>query len=530
MQSNKDIVLIIPARNEELSLPTVLSRVPAMVTRVVVVDNGSTDGTGDIARAQGAQVVIEPSSGYGSACLAGISAISDAPPAIVAFADGDGSDGVENLEALLRPLLNGEADLSLARRVPVASRALSPQQRFGNWLATRLIRFIWGHDYHDLGPMRAITWQALQRLRMSDKSFGWTVEMQVKALKVDLRVVETSFPYHIRIAGESKISRTVTGTIKAGVKIIWVIGREALCFRANRTKEEMMTTGKPQVRSGAAARFLFGFMMMVSLLPCFAAPAAAVDLGLIEPAALNRTPGGWVVLDARPKAEWQGGHITGAQSFSWENYTRTDAKGVPYKIWPAEELAQALGRLGIGEKTPVVVYGDADKSWGGEGWAVWALSFIGHKGPIRLLDGGIQAWRNQGLPLKTTEEKRKTVHYRISSQLQLDISTVDLERSRENSVLVDTRSTFEWLKGRIPGAIHIPWDDFFSGKERRPLASDEVKKLLAKNGVDTAKPIIYYCAGGIRSAYVWTVHTLAGLPAARNYEGGFEEWQRLAQK
>ena len=222
-----DIVLIIPARNEALSLPTVLARVPAMVTRVVVVNNGSTDGTAAIARAGGAEVVHEPFPGYGSACLAGIAALSVRPPTIVAFADADGSDGVENLPTLLRPLLADEADLALARRVPVASRALSPQQRFGNWLATRLIRIIWGHGYHDLGPMRVVTWEALQRLAMTDHSFGWTVEMQIRALHAQLRVTEIPLPYHVRIAGESKISRTVTGVIKAGVKILWVIGREA---------------------------------------------------------------------------------------------------------------------------------------------------------------------------------------------------------------------------------------------------------------------------------------------------------------
>jgi len=221
-----EVALIIPARNEELSLPTVLKRVPALVSRVVVVDNGSTDQTAALARANGAQVVHEPVPGYGSACLAGIAALADNPPAMVAFADADGSDGVENLEALLAPLLSGEADLALARRVTVTSRAMSPQQRFGNWLATRLIRLVWGHDYQDLGPMRVITWQALRELDMKDRNFGWTVEMQIKAVKGGLRVKEVPLPYHVRIAGQSKISRTLAGVVRAGTKILWVIGRE----------------------------------------------------------------------------------------------------------------------------------------------------------------------------------------------------------------------------------------------------------------------------------------------------------------
>lgn len=221
-----DVALIIPARNEELSLPTVLKRVPAGVSRVVVVDNGSSDATAAVARAHGAEVVHEPLPGYGSACLAGIAALADNPPAVVAFADADGSDGVENLTALLAPLLSGAADLALARRVTVASRALSPQQRFGNWLATRLIRLIWDHDYQDLGPLRAITWTALAELRMVDRNFGWTVEMQIRAVKAGLRVQEMPLPYHVRLAGESKISRTLSGVVRAGTKILWVIGRE----------------------------------------------------------------------------------------------------------------------------------------------------------------------------------------------------------------------------------------------------------------------------------------------------------------
>lgn len=237
-----DIALIIPAKNEELSLPGVLGNVPPEITRVVVVDNGSIDGTAAVARAHGAEVVYEPTPGYGSACLAGIAALAAVPPDIVAFADADGSDGVENLALLLQPLLADEADLSLARRVPAAYRALSLQQRFGNWLATRLIRLFWGHDYHDLGPMRAISWQALNRLQMSDQTFGWTVEMQIRAVKAGLRVKETSLPYHVRIAGKSKISRTLGGVIRAGSKILWVIGRELLRVehRSATTTERVM--------------------------------------------------------------------------------------------------------------------------------------------------------------------------------------------------------------------------------------------------------------------------------------------------
>ena len=258
----------------------------------------------------------------------------------------------------------------------------------------------------------------------------------------------------------------------------------------------------------------------------------ALNLGIIEPAALNLNLANWVVLDARPKSEWTAGHIPGALSFSWEDYTRTDENGVPYRVWPPKELAAELGKMGINENTPVVVYGDADKSWGGEGWDCWVLSWLGHKGPIRLLAGGVQAWRNIKLPFQAGIE-RKNIHslrYKFRLEPNLDISTSELERQRSSLTIIDTRSTLEWFKGRIPGSIHIQWTEFYAGKDRRPLSADALKKLLQNEGVDINKPIVYYCAGGIRSAYAWMVHQLAGLPAARNYEGGFEAWKRLTYR
>ncbi|BBA70946.1 rhodanese-like domain-containing protein [Geobacter sulfurreducens] len=257
--------------------------------------------------------------------------------------------------------------------------------------------------------------------------------------------------------------------------------------------------------------------------------ASARDFGLMEPQTLARAPGTWVVLDGRPRSDWQAGHIPGARSFSWENYTRTDDKGVPYKLWPPRDLARALGAMGIDERTPVVVYGDADKSWGGEGWAAWVLSWLGHKGPVRMLNGGIQAWTAAGLPLTRGHERYSggTLTYRSAVRPEEDITTAELERSLGTVAIIDTRSFFERLAGRIPGSVHIPWDKFFTGKERRPLAPAEVRRLLARNGVDASRPVVYYCAGGIRSAYALMVHELAGLGPARNYEGGMEEWKRL---
>ncbi|MBJ6749410.1 sulfurtransferase [Geomonas anaerohicana] len=256
--------------------------------------------------------------------------------------------------------------------------------------------------------------------------------------------------------------------------------------------------------------------------------AQAGDLALIDAAQLKGSAASYVVLDARPRAEWLAGHIPGAISFSWDEYTRTDARGVKYSSFPPGELAALLGAMGISERTPLVIYGDADKSWGGEGYDAWLFSWLGHKGAVRLLNGGIQSWRGAGLPLIAGAEARqvKKVPYLFQAKPRTVVSTEELQGQKDACTVIDVRSTFEWLKGRIPGAVHIPWDDFYTGKERRPLNGAELRKLLTKHGVDLKKPVVYYCLGGVRSGYAWTVHQLAGLPEARNYKGGWEAWDK----
>jgi len=227
--------VVIPALDEEASLPLVLADLPReLVRRVVVADNGSRDGTARVAREGGATVVAAPRRGYGSACLAGLDHLRrTGPPAIVAFVDADYSDHPDELPLLLAPLLAGRADLVVGSRALGARErgALLPQARAGNAVACLLIRLLYGHRYTDLGPFRAARWEALERLGMSDPDFGWTAEMQVKALARGLRVAEVPVSYRRRV-GVSKITGTVRGTLRAGYKILWTVLRHSRAARA----------------------------------------------------------------------------------------------------------------------------------------------------------------------------------------------------------------------------------------------------------------------------------------------------------
>jgi glycosyltransferase involved in cell wall biosynthesis len=195
--------------------------------RVVVADNGSRDGTGTLAREGGAVVVSAPTGGYGAACLAGLAWLQrqPEPPAAVAFLDADLSDDPAELPGLIRPVLAGEADLAIGCRAPAERGALEPHQRMGNALACGLIRLTTGVRFADLGPMRVVSWPALQRLAMADRTWGWTVEMQFKAARLGLAVHERTVPYRQRVAGRSKIAGSALGSLRAGGRIIATIAR-----------------------------------------------------------------------------------------------------------------------------------------------------------------------------------------------------------------------------------------------------------------------------------------------------------------
>ena len=222
------IVVVIPAYNEEMAIGKVLAAIPPdLVRQVIVVDNGSTDATAATARDMGARVLHEPRRGYGQACLSGLAALEEAE--IVVFLDGDYSDFPEEMPALVQPIASGEADLVIGSRTLGRSEkgALLPQQRFGNALATWLIHRLFGVSFTDLGPFRAIRRSALEKLDMADRNFGWTVEMQVKAARAGLRCREVPVRYRPRL-GQSKVSGTLSGTLRAGYKILWTIFRYAI--------------------------------------------------------------------------------------------------------------------------------------------------------------------------------------------------------------------------------------------------------------------------------------------------------------
>ncbi|MBI2956299.1 MAG: glycosyltransferase family 2 protein [Acidobacteria bacterium] len=231
--SSPRIALLLPALNEEQALVQLLDELPrGLFARVVVVDNGSTDGTAEVARRRGAEVVREPERGYGRACLAGLAAL-EGDVDIVVFMDADGSDVPAEAERLLAPILAGEADLVIGSRALGTAEpgSLRWAQRWGNGLAVELIRLLYAHRYTDLGPFRALRWASLEQLEMRDPNFGWTAEMQVKALQRGLRVREVPVSYRVRL-GRSKISGTVKGTAQAGAKILWTILRLRLPHRS----------------------------------------------------------------------------------------------------------------------------------------------------------------------------------------------------------------------------------------------------------------------------------------------------------
>jgi len=226
--SAKPIIdVIIPAYNEEESIAKVVRDIPSdFVRNIIVANNNSSDNTPQVAAEAGAIVVDQPLSGYGNACLKGMEyvAAQKVKPDVIVFLDGDYSDYPEQMTDLVAPITDHAYDMVIGSRAlgNMESGAMMPQQIFGNWLATSLIKLIYKYEFTDLGPFRAIRYDRLMEVDMQDKTFGWTVEMQVKAAKLKLKCTEVPVKYRVRI-GVSKVSGTVKGTILAGHKILWTI-------------------------------------------------------------------------------------------------------------------------------------------------------------------------------------------------------------------------------------------------------------------------------------------------------------------
>ncbi len=214
------IAVIIPALNEEQSIGRVIQAIPAELDcDIVVVDNGSSDGTARVAVEHGGRVVGESERGYGAACLAGLAALRD--PEVVAFLDADFSDDPALLGALVSPILDGQTDFVIGSRM-LGKRepgAMPFHTVFGNWLAGRILTHLYRQPATDLGPFRAVRYSELLRLGMRDRGYGWTIEMQAKAARLGLRTIEVAVPYRKRV-GRSKISGSLVPSVKAAVVIL----------------------------------------------------------------------------------------------------------------------------------------------------------------------------------------------------------------------------------------------------------------------------------------------------------------------
>ena len=222
----QNIKVIIPAYNEEASIALVIQDIPKIVSEIIVVDNSSTDRTSEVAKKAGATVLSETNKGYGYACLKGMEYIAShsEKPDIVVFLDGDYSDYPEKLSEIVTPIIENNIDFVIGARVKSLREkgSMTVPQLFGNWLATNLMKLFFNSKFTDLGPFRAIKYPVLLSLNMEDKTYGWTVEMQLKVLKKKYSYLEIPVPYRNRI-GVSKVSGTIKGAIFAGVKILsWI--------------------------------------------------------------------------------------------------------------------------------------------------------------------------------------------------------------------------------------------------------------------------------------------------------------------
>lgn len=221
------ICAVIPALDEEGAIGPVVAGLAPHVDRVIVIDNGSRDRTAEVAAAAGALVIPVAVRGYGAACLAGAARARELGAAVVLFLDGDGSDDPADAPRLVAPVREGHADLVLGVRTAVESGAMAPAQRLGNWLAPLAMRLFTGARYHDMPSYKAIRGDALEALALTDQGHGFTVQLMLEAHRRGLRALEVPVQHHVRRAGRSKVSGTLSGTVRAAAKILATIARHA---------------------------------------------------------------------------------------------------------------------------------------------------------------------------------------------------------------------------------------------------------------------------------------------------------------
>ena len=290
------IQVIIPARNEEETLPAVIARLRLQgLERIRIVDNGSTDTTAKEARNAGAEVVFESQPGYGRACWTGLQNLS-AEVEWILFCDADGSDVLEELPQFFSAAADADFVLGNRRATPEGRRALTPAQNFGNWLASTLIRLGWGGSFSDLGPMRLIRREALERIAMEDRGFGWTVEMQARAVEEKLRIREIPVGYRDRAGGESKISGSIRGSVKAGTVILGTLGKLYL-RKLGINSATLLWIAAGLLLAGSVAMEPAGDLQVKGNVPIFLAAAMLMSCGFVAALQLKELawPAFWIV-------------------------------------------------------------------------------------------------------------------------------------------------------------------------------------------------------------------------------------------
>ena len=247
-------------------------------------------------------------------------------------------------------------------------------------------------------------------------------------------------------------------------------------------------------------------------------------ISLVDALTLSQASDSVHIIDARREKSFSKGHIPKAKSFYWRSHTHPKTAKIPYALVPMAQITRALADLGIRPQSQIIIYGEGDKGFGEEGWVAWLLVHLGHRGPIQLLRGGFKAWKQKDFPLSRAQPPQgsRTIEYRAQSGFNVMANFEDLCPQRAQ--IIDTRNLWERARGKIPGAVAIHWKKFFAPDGQSPLPANELNKLLVEKGINGDKPCVYYCTGGIRSAWAWLVHTMAGFSPAQNYAGGMADY------